>query len=117
MSPQYRYGVIPKIQQPGKWRLILDLSSPDGASVNDGIDLDQCSIAFATVDAAIEKIVELGRGALMAKVDVEHAYRNVPVHPDDRPLLGMTWNGKVYLDTFGLRSAPKIFSSLSDTLE
>ncbi len=33
-----RFGVIPKSNQPGKWRLVLDLSSPDGASVNDGID-------------------------------------------------------------------------------
>ena len=30
-------GIIPKKNKPGKWRLIVDLSSPDGASVNDGI--------------------------------------------------------------------------------
>ena len=29
--------VIPKSHQPGKWRLILDLSSPHGQRVNDGI--------------------------------------------------------------------------------
>lgn len=32
------FGVIPKRGQPGKWRLIIDLSSPGGSSVNDGID-------------------------------------------------------------------------------
>lgn len=32
-----RFGIIPKKYQPGKWRLILDLSSPLGHSVNDGI--------------------------------------------------------------------------------
>ena len=32
-----RFGVIPKVD-PGKWKLILDLSSPEGASVNDRID-------------------------------------------------------------------------------
>ncbi|CAB4023943.1 Hypothetical predicted protein [Paramuricea clavata] len=31
------FGVIPKKNQPGKWHLILDLSSPDSHSVNDGI--------------------------------------------------------------------------------
>ena len=31
------FGVIPKNNQQGKWRLILDLSSPVGDSVNDGI--------------------------------------------------------------------------------
>ena len=31
------FGVVPKNNQPGKWHLILDLSSPDGHSVNDSI--------------------------------------------------------------------------------
>ena len=34
------FGVIPKKGQPGKWRLIVDLSSPGGLSVIDGIDPD-----------------------------------------------------------------------------
>ena len=44
----------------------------------------------------------------------------VPVHPDDRPLLGMVWEGELFTDSalpFGLRSAPKIFSALADALE
>ena len=56
----------------------------------------------------------------MAKIDVAHAYRNVPIHPQDRWLLGMQWEERVYIDTvlpFGLRSAPKIFCALSDALE
>ena len=35
------FEVIPKKGQPGKWRLIVDLSSPSGLSVNDGIDPDE----------------------------------------------------------------------------
>ena len=31
------FGVIPKRHAPNKWRLIVDLSSPTGSSVNDGI--------------------------------------------------------------------------------
>lgn len=34
------FGVIPKKSKPGHWRLIVDLSSPENASVNDGIDKD-----------------------------------------------------------------------------
>ena len=44
----------------------------------------------------------------------------MPVHPDDRLLLGMEWQGQAYVDTalpFGLRSAPKIFTALADLLE
>ena len=32
------FGVIPNKHQPGKWRLITDLSSPKGSSANDAID-------------------------------------------------------------------------------
>ena len=31
-----RFGMIPWKHQPGKWCLILDLSSPNGSSVNNG---------------------------------------------------------------------------------
>ena len=40
MSP---LGIIPKKSKPGKWRLIVDLSSPCGTSINDGIDTDRSS--------------------------------------------------------------------------
>ena len=115
-----RFGVIPKRSQPGKWRLILDLSAPDGHSVNDGINSDICSMPYASVDHAAQIISQLGQDALMAKINIAHAYRNVPVHPQDRYLLGMQWDSSIYVDTvlpFGLCSAPKIFSALSDMLE
>ena len=47
------FGVIPKPHQPGKWRLILDLSSPHGRSVNDGIDPQLCSLSYARLDDAV----------------------------------------------------------------
>ena len=56
----------------------------------------------------------------MAKSDVKHAYRQIPVHPADRPLLGMFWQGTFYIDAvlpFGLRSAPLLFSAVADALE
>jgi hypothetical protein len=101
-----RFGVIPKRHQPGKWRLITDLSSPPRKSVNDGILRDLCSLRYESVDDAARIIVEWGRGTRLAKIDIAHAYRNVPVHPADRHLLGMQWKGGVYVDTalpFGLR--------------
>ena len=44
----------------------------------------------------------------------------VPVHPEDQHLLGVLREGIVYIDKilpFGLRSAPKIFSALADTVQ
>ena len=56
----------------------------------------------------------------MAKVDVKSAYRNVPIHPHDRWLMGMLWKGSLYIDTalpFGLRSASKIFTAVANAVE
>ena len=64
----------------------------------------------------------VGRGSVLAKMDIKQAYRNVPVYPpppQDRLLLGMYWNDAVYVDAtlpFGLRSAPLIFSALADAV-
>ena len=80
------FGVIPKKHKPGKWRLILDLSSPTGLSVNDGIDKKLCSLAYTSIDEVVKCIISRGQGAMLAKVDIKQAYRNVPVHPNDRLL-------------------------------
>ena len=114
-----RFGVIPK-KQTGKWRLICDLSSPEGSSVNDGIPSEVCSLFYVKVDDAARAILALGTGALLAKVDIKSAYRIVPVHPEDRHLLGMQWQGQAFIECalpFGLRSVPKIFTAVADAAE
>ena len=65
-----RFGVIPKKSQPGKWRLIVDLSHPQGFSVNDGIDPSLFSLSYTSVDEAVNRFSQLGRGTLMAKFDI-----------------------------------------------
>ena len=64
-----RFGVIPK-STPGKWRLIVDMSSPEGNSVNDGIHESLCSLSYVTVIDGSSGVASFGRGALMAKVDI-----------------------------------------------
>ena len=80
------FGVIPKLQ-PGKWRLIVNLSAPKG-SVNDGISRSLCSLQYVSVEDIVGKIERMGRGTLLAKVD---PYHMVPVHPQDPALL--EWEG------------------------
>ena len=112
-------GLVPK-GSSGKWRLIVDLSSPEGSSVNDGIDPTLCSLEYVTVDVVAKVAVQLGKGAFLSKVDIRSAYRTIPVHHDDRFLLGMCWEGRLFVDTvlpFGLRSAPKIFTAVADAVE
>ena len=50
-------GVIAKKDRLNKYRLIMDLSSPAGCSVNDGISKEDCSFHYTSVDAATARIV------------------------------------------------------------
>ena len=54
------------------------------------------------------------------KADIKEAYQNIPVHLEDRQLLGIRWKGWVYIGRvlpFGLRSAPKIFLAVADAAQ
>ena len=62
------FEVIPK-SEPGKWRLILDLSSPKGDSVNDA------QLSYVSIDDIADMLK--GKWALMAKLDIKEAYRQV----------------------------------------
>lgn len=71
------------------------------------------------VQDVVRQFLKLGHGCYLAKIDVDSAFRNVPVHPHNRPLLGMIWNRQLYIDSvlpFGLRSAPKIFNAVTAAL-
>ena len=74
--------------------VIVDLSWPQGASVNAGIDkasyLDSAfELTFPTVDDITCELKRLGRGAHIYKVDVSRAFRHVKVDPRDYDLLGL----------------------------
>ena len=84
------FGVIPK-GNTVKWRLIVDLSHPRGHSVNDGIPKSLCSLKYVTIHEAIQGILQLGWGALLAKIDIKSAFRLLPIHPADGHMLGMQW--------------------------
>ena len=81
------------------YHIILDLSSPTGESVNDGIDRLEYSVRYQSFDDAIDLVRALGGGTSMAKVDIKHAFRLCPVRPQDFLLLGMLWDGQFYFDT------------------
>ena len=52
-------------------------------------------------------------------MDIESAYRLILVHPQDRILQVVEWEGKIYVDPmlpFGLRSAPNFFNAVADAL-
>ena len=115
-----RFGVVSKKNKPDSWRLILDLSPPLNHRVNDSISKSDFPVSYSTVQDVIRLIVKTGRGALMAKVDIQKAYRIVPMHPADGRFLGMRWRDKYFVDLaspFGLRSASGIFNTVAGLCE
>ena len=87
--------------------------------MNDGITPELCSLSYTAVDHVADAVASLGAGAQLAKVDIESAYRLIPVHPQDRALQAVQWQDHIYVDPmlpFGLRSAPKIFNAVADGL-
>ena len=112
-------GVVPK-KAAGQFRLIHHLSYPKGASINDAIAPELCSVRYASVDQAVVIVRACGPGALMAKCDIQSAFRLLPVHPSDFCLLGFKFNGYWYVDKampMGCSVACAAFESFSTFLE
>ena len=107
----FRWGrVVPK---KSGGHLIVHPSAPYGSSINDGITEESHSLQYITVDDVIEHVVQLGKGALMLKVDIKPTFRLIPVHRDDWSILGMVWHDKYFVDKvlpFGLRSSSALFN-------
>ena len=103
-------GCVPK-KDSDKIRVIHHLSYPfKGDSINESVVEEYLPLSrFA--DAA-EAVRRLGRGCFLIKLDVEAAYKQVPVRREDWPLLGFRWQGKYYYERvlpFGLKSSCRLW--------
>ena len=103
-----------------EFRLIQHLSYPQGSSVNDNIPDTHSSVHYASISDAIAVLKSLGAGCFLAKTDIKSAFRIIPIHPSDFPLLGMKWDNQFYFDVclpMGLSSSCQIFKAFSSSLE
>ena len=82
-------GAVPK--NDGLMRVVLDLSSPKGFSVNDGILKDPYSVTYTASDDSVNLVRKQGKGCYLAKLDIKHAFRLCPVRPEEWHLLGYKW--------------------------
>lgn len=110
-------GAVPK-KDPNKIRVIHHLSYPfKGDSINEGIEHQDASIqSFG--DAAIA-VRARGQGCWLIKLDVEAAYKQVPVRREDWHLLGFEWQGAYYYERvlpFGLKSSCRIWDEYAFAL-
>ena len=93
-------------------RVIVNLSSPYGHSVNDCIQKDiydntAYTLTYPSIDIITDAIQTLDYDVMLSKIDVSRAFRNLRVDPGDFDLLGLQWQGKTFLDIsipMGLKS-------------
>ena len=105
-------------------RIIIDLSFPEGESVNDGVlrnyfQGDPLSYKLPTINDLSSAIVAMGRGAFLWKSDLARAYRQLRSDPLDYPLMGITHRGKYFTDicpSFGCRSSSAAQQRVSEAV-
>ena len=104
-------------------RVIVDLSYPQGYSVNDGVTTDvyldtPILLTLPTIDTITQKVKENGKGSLLYKIDLSRAFRHVKIDPKDYNLLGLS-SDDIYFDSclpFGFKFGSAIFQKLSDAV-
>ena len=111
-------GAVPKPN--GSVRHITDCSRPKKRSVNNFMRQTFSSFAFNTIDTVVKDIAP---NSFMSTVDLQDAYRSVPICPADRKHFGLRWNfngSDAYLTDnflcFGSRCSAFIFNRLTDAV-
>lgn len=57
-----------------------------------------CKVAYTSFDAALWWVRRCGSGTLLAKTDIEAAFRLLLVHPESFRWLGCFWEGQFFVD-------------------
>ena len=112
-------GLVPK-KEPGKFRLIHNLSFPKEDSINSNIPKLFTFVSYENLDIIVDFVVKCGKGALLAKADIESAFRILPIHPNDYLLLGFQWENQFYFDKrlpMGASTSCQNFEEFSKALQ
>lgn len=111
-------GLVPK-KDKDSFRVIHHLSYPEGESINDHIPPEKTRVVYQSVTDAVEMLSGLCKKAFMAKTDIHHAFRIIPIHPDEHHLFLLHWQDSFYIDTvlaMGCASSCRIFEAFSNAL-
>ena len=109
-------GIMCKQKPNGSVRIILNLSSPLGASVNEGIDEKEFPATMSSTTKWIRVLNRAGRGCLMAKVDWSDAYKHLAVREQDLSLQWFSWLGMAFCELcliFGSKSSVGLYDRLA----
>ena len=100
-------------------RVILNLSGPKGASVNEGINPKDFPAKMSSTAKWIQVLNKAGIGCSFCKVDWSDAYKHIAVHHSDLSLQWFTWLGRFFAELcliFGSKSSAGIFDAVAKVL-
>ena len=105
-------GIMCRPKPDGSVRIILNMSSPAGGSVNDGIDNSDFPAAMSSTKKWLAVLESAGRRCLIMKIDWSDAYKHICVRPEDLPLQWFSWLGVYFAELcliFGTSSSVGIY--------
>ncbi len=111
-------GLVPK--HDGGWRKIHYPLHSHGESVNNNIPDGVGEMRYTRFQEVLPLIINAGIYCVIMKRDVKDTFRNVPVAPHNRWLLGFRWEERYHKETcrlFGLTTAPSIFNLFAEALQ
>ena len=94
--------------------MIVDLSQPEGNSVNSHIENKDAQVQYPSVQNAMDVILALhehGHSPFLAKVDIKSAFWLLPMAQSHFPLMGLKFDEKYYIDLFLPMGAVEFFKS------
>ena len=109
-------GIMCREKPNGSARVILNLSSPEKISVNDGIEKDLYPAEMSSTEKWLEVVNKAGRNCNITKTDWGDAYKHLPVRTADLPLQYFMWLGMFFLELcliFGCCSSVGLFDRLA----
>ena len=71
------------IKKDSSCQLIMDLSQPKGLSINKFISKEEFTVQYSHFDEATDLVWIVGNKCLMRKLVIKHAFRFLPVRPED----------------------------------
>ena len=116
--------IMARAKPDGGTRVIVDLSWPHANSVNSCVptnifDFMTFQLKYPTIDHVVEKNRQYGSDALLFKVDLQRAFRNLRIDPANYHLLGLYWRQQMYIDvemSFGFQQGAASCQMCTDAI-
>ena len=117
---EFRVNPLIAVAQSGKVRPVLDVSRPEGKSLNSAVeDLLLEKVKMTSAKEFGDLLLKTGKDSIFSKTDLVAAYKQVPCKVENLRLQGFKWLGKYFIETrqiFGAKTSVTNFDIVGETL-